>query len=246
MISAPSLRRVVGVALCVGFVACGGRCQSESVGVDAGRVPEVDAGPKRAQGAPRSCASLEACLAGCDGGVPGACYDGTLFILETRGAARDLTPIAALTSLACERGDGRGCARASRLDDALRLLPAQCEGGDVEACELWYSSALSLDAGVTARGAAARAHALLETACVDQPWACARLGSSLARGRLDVTDVKRGVALLEQACEAGVAGACLEATLAFSRGLPGLAPDPERAAKTGRRARELSELPTDR
>lgn len=222
------------------------------LGCECRRATPADAGAERDAGtvnavrlappAPRSCASLDACLGACDGGVASGCYDATLFLLEARGeAGRDLSPIAGLAGRACDGGDGRGCARAERFEDATRLLPAQCEGGDIEACELWFSSSSSLDAGVTAARAAARAHALLEAACESQPWACARLGSSLTRARLGVTDVKRGIALLEQACDAGVAGACIEATLIFTRGVPGIEPDPSRAAKAGRRARELSQ-----
>jgi TPR repeat protein len=220
------------------------QCRGTSSTPDAGPTLVEDAGQtvvRAAPPAPRSCVSYDACLSACDAGTASGCYDATLFLLEMRDG-RNLSAIPPLTALACERGDGRGCVRAERFEDATRLLPGQCDAGSAEACELWFTSAQRLDAGV-ALEASRRAHSLLETACDEkQAWACARLGSMLARGRLGVTDVKKGVRLLEASCEAGVAGACLEATLIFTRGLPDFEPDPARAAKTASRARELSRL----
>jgi TPR repeat protein len=201
------------------------------------------ASPRRtpAPSAPRSCGSFEACVTACEAGRGAACYDASLFAFEARvDAGRDLSLVSRFVGLACDAGEGRGCMRAQKLAEAGRLLPAQCEGGDAEACELLFTWAQGEDAGTVGTTAAAKALALLDAACPTQPWACAREGSLLVRGRIGVTDIPRGVKLLERACDDGVAGACLEATLIFSRGLADFPADPARAAKMARSARELS------
>lgn len=223
--------------LLLAFALCGAcRSNTPTAGVDAGPV-------KRGSiSAPRSCSTFERCLAACEGGQGGACYDASVFAFSQRlDAGRDLTQVARLAGLACDRGDGRGCVRAARLEEAGQRLPGQCEAGEVEACELLVTWAHEADAGTLATTAAQKTVALLEAACArPEPWACSRLGSMLARGRLVKAEPARGVKLLERACELGVAGACLEATLIFTRGLSGVEPDPARAAKWGRSARELS------
>ncbi|MFZ5441684.1 MAG: hypothetical protein ACOZQL_16905, partial [Myxococcota bacterium] len=192
----------------------------------------------------RVCPSFAACAEACATADAGAqCYEASLFALEgATDGGRDLAAVARFAALACDQGEGRGCVRASRTDDALRALPSQCEAGQAEACELLVPLLEAADAGADAAARAARATQLLEAACAKpEPFACARLGSARLTGRLGPADVKGGVALLEQACTAGVAGACVELALELSRGRPpALEADPARALKFGRMARELS------
>ncbi len=228
------------LSLLVAVLCSGCRCRLPA-DADSG-TPRVDAGPSaRLIAPPRACGSSELCAKACEGGQGGACYEAALFAFAQRGPQRDLAQVGKWAGLACDRGDGRGCARAARAEEAGRWLPVQCEAGEVEACELLVTWARDADAGTIIPFAVEKTFALLEIACArTEPWACGRLGSLLARGRLGKVDPSRGVKLLEQACEQGVAGACLEAALIFSRGLPGIDVDPARAAKYGRSARELS------
>lgn len=222
-------------------------CSKKTEAIDAGA---PDAGPKvlrPAPPAPRSCASYAACVDACDAGQAAGCYDAALAMLELRvDGGRDLQLVTPLATRACELGDGRGCARSNDARASERLGP-QCAGDGglvtLEACELLSVWQRDHDAGADAANSGARAMAMLEARCANEPWACARLGSALLHGHLGRTEVPRALTLLERACDDGVAGACVEVTLVFLRGMPsaGIEPDPARAAKTGRSARELTQ-----
>ncbi len=213
-------------------------------------VTEVDAGasiarPQRAQPPARSCESLTSCAGACAAGDAGAqCYEAALFAVEGGAdGGRDLAGLTRFAGLACDQGDGRGCVRAGRMGDALQTLPRQCDEGLTEACELLASLLRDADAGADAEARAAQAVRLLEAACAKpEPFACARLGSARLNGRLGAADVKGGMTLLERACTAGVAGACIELAMEYSRGRP---PDFDRdapkALEFGRRAKALSQ-----
>lgn len=214
----------------------------------------VDAGPPRRVRAvppPGPCAPLSACLAGCERGAPAACYEASRLWVDPADGGRDLPGALRMAALACEKGDGRACMRATALpaadagkdfaQAAGQLLPTQCDGGELEACELLTTWYLGLDAGTEAAAAGAKARALATKACDGgDPFACARAGSALLSGWLGVEDPKEGARLLERACEGGVAGACIELGLALAKGRPGLDPDPARSLKLRSAARELS------
>jgi uncharacterized protein len=202
---------------------------------------------------PRPCAPLSACLLACERGERGACYEASRLWVDPADGGRDLPGAQRLAAQACDKGDGRGCMRATALpaadagqvaDYALaagRLLPASCEGGELEACELLTSWYLEQDAGVEAASTGAKARALALKACDGgDPFACARAGSALLSGWLGVRDPKEGARLLEQACDAGVAGACIELGIALATGRPGLEPDPARSLRLRSAARELT------
>jgi TPR repeat protein len=194
--------------------------------------------------APRACPDFDRCAAACEGPEGAAsCYDAAGLALEgSRDGGRDLEVVNALLRQACARGDGRGCLRVNQVEDARRHLPRQCDEGNAEACELWAVVLEGEDAGVDAASRLSQAARLLEAECSrGEPFACARLGSARIAGRLGARDAKAGLSLLERACEAGVAGACAELALTFTRGLPpDVPPDARRAASFGKRARELS------
>lgn len=225
------------------FVALGScsRCAPAPVVLDAG----VDAGvtvarPQRAQPPAKVCGSFTACADACSGGDAGAqCYEAALFTLEGVDGGRDLAAVTRFAGLACDQGDGRGCMRAGRGDDALAVLPRQCDDGSSEACELL----VPLLKGAAAEARAAQAVKLLEAACEKpEPFACARLGSAKLNGRLGAADVKGGLALLERACTHGVAGACIELAMEYSRGRPpDLDRDAPKALEFGRKAKALSQ-----
>lgn len=207
-------------------------------------VVAVDAGPAkrvRAVPPPGPCAPLSACLAACDGGQSAACYEASRLWVDPADGGRDLAGAQRLAAVACEKGDGRGCVRASVPEKAGLLLPAQCEAGQLEACELLVNWYRELDAGVQASEAFSRTRALATRACeAGDPFACARLGSALLSGWLGTEDPKEAARLLDKACEGGVAGACIELGLALAKGRPGLDPDPARSARLRSAARELS------
>lgn len=216
----------------------------------------LDAGPAkrvRATPPPGPCANLAACLEACDRGEPRECYEASRLWVDPADGGRDLPGAQRLAAVACEKGDGRGCVRATALPPAdagqlaelsqaaARLLPPQCEGGEAEACELLYTRLRDLDAGAAASAAATRARALATRACdAGEAFSCARLGSALLSGWLGSEEPGEAARLLEKACEGGVAGACLELGLALAKGRPGLPPDPARSARLRSAARELS------
>lgn len=240
------MRLLLAWSFLVALSACS-KCGSSSPAPDAGPAPVADAGVARrrpAQAPPRPCPDFVRCGEACAGGDAGAqCYEASLFALEGgTDAGRDLAAVARLAGQACDQGEGRGCVRAGRSADALRALPAQCEAGLSEACELLVPLLRDADAGAEAEARGGQATGMLEAACErGDPFACARLGSTFTDGRLGKTDLKAGVALLERACEAGVAGACIEAALLLGKGRPpALEADQRRAAQLGRIAGELS------
>jgi TPR repeat protein len=232
------MRTLLALSL-VALSSC--KCASPStVPVDAGASARVDA----AKEPPKACPSFTACAAGCeDGGHAALCYEASIFAFGTPDAGRDLQAVVQFANLSCEGGDGRGCVRANRPADALGKLPAQCETGDAEACELLIPLQREHGDAAAADATAVRARALLEVACkAPEPFACARLGSALIGGRFGKLEAKEGAAVLERACEAGVAGACIELALALTRGVPPeLEKDAPKAALLGKRARLLSQ-----
>jgi TPR repeat protein len=239
------MRAPIALALLL-LVSAGCKCARTGLEV-------VDAGPARRVRAvprPRPCAPLSACVAACERGESGTCYEASRLWVDPVDGGRDLPGAQRLAAHACEKGDGRACVRATALPSpdggdfdlaAARLLPGQCQAGDLEACELLTTRSLALDAGVEAAAAGAKARALATKACdAGDPFACARAGSALLSGWLGVEDPREGARLLEKACEAGVAGACIELGIALATGRPGLDPDPARSLRLRSAARELS------
>jgi TPR repeat protein len=189
------------------------------------------------------CASEPACAGACDAGSGAGCTEAARFALERpdpEGAAR-------LWARACDLGDGRGCMRAAgdlTATEEVRarrealgrsLLPAPCERGDAEACELLVKAGRD-----DAERWRSLATAALRADCArGERGACHRLGSSLLTGRLGQTDLVTGAQLLDGACDAGLAGACAELGLAYRLGRP-LPADLARATQLLSRAGELS------
>lgn len=147
------------------------RCAPAPVVIDAG----VDAGsaiarPQRALPPAKVCDSAAACADACNAGDAGAyCYEAALFTLEgSADGGRDLAGVTRFASLACDQGDGRGCMRAGRAEDALVKLPQQCDDGLSEACELL----VPLLKGADSEARAAQAVKLLDAACAKpEPFA---------------------------------------------------------------------------
>ncbi|MDP1823199.1 MAG: hypothetical protein Q8L48_08160 [Archangium sp.] len=242
--------QLLRLSLCLLAFFAGCKCANEPSPArpDAGPAKRVRAAPP-----PGPCANLAACLQACERGEPRECYEASRLWVDPADGGRDLTGAQRLAGVACEKGDGRGCVRAGALPTADagqlaefsraagRLLPQQCDAGELEACELLFARLRELDAGVEAATAASRARTLATRACEGgDSFSCARLGSALLSGRLGTEEPGEGARLLDKACEGGVAGACLELGLALVKGRPGLAPDPARAVRLRSAARELS------
>lgn len=162
----------------------------------------------------KACADLASCAKACKAPSVGGngCYDAAVFAMESGpDGGPDLTAVTMYAALACDKGDGRGCLRASRPGDAMKVLPAQCERGEAEACELLAGVKTEADAGADAAVAAKRAKKILQDKCEDGDGAaCGRLGSALLNGRLGRADPKQALTWLDKACRKGHATSCEE------------------------------------
>jgi TPR repeat protein len=165
----------------------------------------------------------------CRGGVASACYQMGLVHLLGADGPRDASRAAPLLQQACDGGEASACVElafaydAERADaqvlprdveraDALfasaaRLSEKACDGGDPHGCGglAWL---YTMGRGVAARDLP-RAARLLQKGCErGDALLCRRLGNVYAQGEGVEKDAAKAVALLQQACTAGVRPAC--------------------------------------
>ena len=165
----------------------------------------------------------------CLGGVPSACYQVGLVHLLGADGPRNASRAAPLLQRACDGGEASACVElafaydAERADaqilprdveraDALfgtaaRLSEKACEAGDSHGCGglAWL---YTMGRGVAAKDLP-RAARLLQKGCDGgDALLCRRLGNVYAHGEGVEKDPAKAVALLQQACIAGVRPAC--------------------------------------
>lgn len=155
--------------------------------------------------------------ADCDEGAMRACFH--VGVLQEGGFAAPKDTAAALErySTSCNAGVARACYREGKLMEsgppgyrdvmqARELYRQACNGSDQDAC---YSLGMSL---LGAEGAANREQAekRFVLACESgHPGACRELGKMHLGGKATASDAAKGKALLDQACKAGDAEACV-------------------------------------
>ena len=191
---------------------------------------------------------------GCADGVGWRCS--YLGLMEQRGLGTKVSWVSALKAFdrGCELGHGAGCAEMA--DILFELLKRSKDP------KLTAKLDLTLERGCKAKAAALclrlgsllhvgrhlekdkpRARQLFMRACVlGSNDGCGRYGSSFTVGLATSTMDRAAIVILESACDAGRARACIYAAIAHARGIAGLAKSPKAAVKRYEKACELGSM----